>query len=199
MSPVITIAGKSGTSSKPKPKRARAKAPAKAKPAAKPKAKAKAKAKPAAKPKPAQNNGSAQRIAKDGRVLRVPKDLDPKVMRDFEGQLSEAGSRVKEAKAEHDQAIDDVHTVVSDAQEAGVPMAIIEDVTGISRQWLYKMGQFKGRKADNGDAEEAAPAPKPKRAAAKGSARKSSPAKRATSAANKTAKRGGSSIVKLAG
>jgi hypothetical protein len=206
--PIIKLPGKTGDTA-PAPRRTRAKAAPAAEPATpkrrpgRPKGSGKKTTTPAKRtPKPtAQDNGGGgeQRIAKDGRVLRTPKDLDPKLLSNFESQLTVAGERVKAAKQEHDAAIDAVHEIVVQAQEVGVPMAIIEDVTGISRQWLYKMGQFKGRKADNGDAEEAAPAPKPKRAAAKGSARKSSPAKRATSAANKTAKRGGSSIVKLAG
>ena len=143
--PIIKLPG----ATKPKPK-----AKAKAKPKAAPKpapAKSKAKPKPAAKskakPKPrakraataAQTNGGEQRIAKDGRVLRMPKDLDPAVLARFEGQLSEAGERVKNAKAEHDAAIDHVHSVVVQAQDVEIPMAIIEDITGISRQWLYKM------------------------------------------------------------
>ena len=204
--PIIKLPG----ATKPKPK-----AKAKAKPKAAPKpapAKSKAKPKPAAKskakPKPrakraataAQTNGGEQRIAKDGRVLRMPKDLDPAVLARFEGQLSEAGERVKNAKAEHDAAIDHVHSVVVQAQDAEIPMAIIEDITGISRQWLYKMSTFKGR-AGNGKAKKppshaenvrAAKAAKAKPAAKP--AKPSRTAKRAASAANKTAKRGGVAI-----
>src|SRR3954464_14171747 len=165
--PIIKLPGKTGDTA-PAPRRTRAKAAPAAEPATpkrrpgRPKGSGKKTTTPAKRtPKPtAQDNGGGgeQRIAKDGRVLRTPKDLDPKVLSNFESQLTVAGERVKAAKQEHDAAIDAVHEIVVQAQEVGVPMAIIEDVTGISRQWLYKMGQFKGRRpADTNGHSSAAP------------------------------------------
>jgi len=68
--------------------------------------------------------------------------------------VAKAGKVRKDLEIKHKASVDALHQAAVAALEAGVPMARVAEVSGISRQWLYKMGEFAGR--SNGDS---APAP----------------------------------------
>lgn len=70
-------------------------------------------------------------------------------------QLYSAGDKLRKTQVAHTEAVDNVNEVAQDALAAGVPMKIVHEQTGVSRQWLYKMGQ--SNKRDNGSTPERAP------------------------------------------
>jgi hypothetical protein len=168
MSPVIKLPAKSASKSSPAPAKPARKRTAVAKPAA-PKATtpkrtpAKAAAVQKAADHKAEHNGDRQV------VRRIPKDVDPKVLKRHETALTKAGEQVRKAKAAHDAAIDNLYETVQAAKEADVPMALIHEHTKVSRQWLYKMEKTvkRGGEGINTPAKSTAPAtPARKRAAA---------------------------------
>jgi transposase-like protein len=63
--------------------------------------------------------------------------------------VTKAGDRRRKAEAEHKASVDALHEAAQAALDGGVPMARVSDASGISRQWLYKMGEFAGR-GENG-------------------------------------------------
>jgi hypothetical protein len=96
--------------------------------------------------------------------------LDPKVLKQFQSELTEVGERLAAAQKEHDDASEAVHEIAAEARSNDIPMNIVTELLGVSRQYLYKglVGHGpNGRK--------------------NGGAKKSSTTKKATSAAKKTA------------
>lgn len=141
-------------------------------------------AKRATKASTAKKSTQAKKSSNGGapRGPRTPK-MDPKLLAKHVKALADAGSRRREAEEEHEAATSNVFEVVQDAIAAGVPMTIIANETKISRQWLYKMGNFRQR--TNGSK------PKAKAAAAKKggtTAAKRTPAKRGSATRKPAAK-----------
>lgn len=105
--------------------------------------------------------------------------------------LEAAGQDLAEAQQAHEDATNAVYAAAGAALEANVPMSIVSDLTGVSRQWLYKMGEHAGR---NGSGSKSAA----KRAAKSGVRGKSTATKRTTTRGRKPAaksgKRGGVKI-----
>jgi hypothetical protein len=108
-----------------------------------------AKAKPASKPAAKRTTTSTRAKAKTngGSSTRrsslwagTEKQLDTWI-----NKLSKAGSNLRKAQVVHTTAIDDVNEVALDALEAGVPMKVVHEETGVSRQWLYKMSSSNSR------------------------------------------------------
>lgn len=67
-----------------------------------------------------------------------PKPSDS-VIQTHEARLTKAGKRLAKAASEHDKAVDEVAELVRKARSKNVPMIVIHESTGLSRQWLYKM------------------------------------------------------------
>lgn len=80
---------------------------------------------------------------------RTPK-IDSKVLNTHVKALKRAGDARRKAEDAHNEAVNDLHAVAQAAIEAEVPMSVISRETGVSRQWLYKMGQFRERTNGNG-------------------------------------------------
>lgn len=70
-------------------------------------------------------------------------------------QLYAAGEKLRKTQVAHVEAVDALNDVAQEALAVGVPMKIVHEQTGVSRQWLYKMGQ--SNKRDNGRPTERAP------------------------------------------
>jgi len=87
---------------------------------------------------PAKGSGGAPRGP------RTPK-VEPKLLEKHVKALEAAGKRRADAEAEHDASVTNVHEVAQAALAAEIPMTLISDKLGISRQWLYKMGNFRSR------------------------------------------------------
>lgn len=173
--PAIKIGGRSATK-KPAAKPSTTRKPAAKKTAAKPAAKKTTATKAGAKSAPK----AAPKKAAAPRPPRTPK-IDPKIVSSFEKRLKAAGAKRAKTLEAHDAAVDEMATVVQEAMKAEVPMSIISNSTGVSRQWLYKISQFKGR---NG-----APAKTPgktTRAAAKPAAKRTTTTKAAAKPAAKS-------------
>lgn len=75
---------------------------------------------------------------------RTPK-IAKNVLDKHVAALRAAGKERKDAEKAHDKAVEGVHKAAQAAMKAEVPMSIISAEIGVSRQWLYKMGQFKER------------------------------------------------------
>jgi hypothetical protein len=135
---------------------------------------------PTAREQQAQQT-EAKRAAKtaaktDGPVRRASKNVDPRTEARLLKAVAKAGERRAKAEAEHKESINALHDAAREAIAAGVSMAKVADESGISRQWLYKMGEFAEREgvtSGNGNGKSAA---KP---AAKPAATRRAPAKRA--------------------
>jgi hypothetical protein len=174
-----------------------------AKPAAKPKAKAKPAAKrsgakattrpttrgkrtPAAKPVAKRGPGRPRKTAAEQaegtkRNTTGLAKTDPKLEAKLLKAVTAAGDRRREAKIEHEESVNALYEVAKEALEAGVSMAKVSDASDISRQWLYKMGEFAGREDGNGSS----------KTVAKKTTAKPAPAKRANARKGRTtAKRG---------
>ncbi len=115
---------------------------------------------------------SAGTTMSDGRVRR-PVTNDERVINKHIKILERVGAEREEAKVAHDEAVEAVYKATKAAMDAGVPTGVISEYAGISRQWLYKMGEHQGR---NGSDTAKSPARKP---AAKASTRASA-AKKST-------------------
>ena len=61
--------------------------------------------------------------------------------------LKEIGEDRAEADREKQAAVEAMYLVKEEALAQGVPMARIAELMGVSRQWLYNMGNFRGREA----------------------------------------------------
>lgn len=100
---------------------------------------------------PAKKQTSAKKTgAKRGapRGPRTPK-IAPTVLAKHEKALKAAGKDRRDAESAHDKAVENVHKVVKAAIKAEVPMSIISERVGVSRQWLYKMGTHRDRQNGN--------------------------------------------------
>jgi hypothetical protein len=137
--PVIRIGGKSnnGTASK--------KSSSKRSTATK---RVSSKASRARKTAPQTAPRSSSRVQKSAtaqkRAARKPK-VDEKVLNKHVTALKTAGNERKAAEAAHDKAVNNVHKAAVAAIKAGVPMGLVATTVGVSRQWLYKMGDFRDR------------------------------------------------------
>lgn len=103
---------------------------------------------------PAKKQTSAKKTgAKRGapRGPRTPK-IAPTVLAKHEKALKAAGKDRRDAESAHDKAVENVHRVVKAAIKAEVPMSIISERVGVSRQWLYKMGTHRDRQNGSGPA-----------------------------------------------
>ena len=89
---------------------------------------------------------STPRIRRAASWRRRAADVDPG---DPEAELleilREIGEDRAECEREHKAAVDAMHEVKEEALARGIPMARISELMGVSRQWLYKMGEFAGR------------------------------------------------------
>lgn len=68
----------------------------------------------------------------------------------WEKRLVAAGNRLKAAQEEHTAAVQALRELSQEAQGEQITMTAISDLTGVSRQWLYKMpehGNGNGTKA----------------------------------------------------
>jgi hypothetical protein len=134
----------------------------------KPKGKSTARPKASTGPKRSRGTTKAAPKRSTGRKTSTPArqpaqpKVDPKVLKEHTKALERAGARHRGAREELDEAINEVYEVVSAAQAAGVGMSLIERTVGVSRQWLYKMGNSSKR---NGNGNK--PAAKRSRSAAK--------------------------------
>jgi len=109
---------------------------------------------------------------------------DPKLEAKLLKAVKAAGDRRRKAEIEHKESVDALYEVAKEALDAEVSMAKVSDASGISRQWLYKMGEFADR--DNGTStSKAKPAPA-KRTTARKSTRTAT-AKRGTTTKKATA------------
>jgi len=155
----IKVAGKSTDKPAAKPARSTRKTPAR-------KAPARASAKRTERAKPAAAKSS------DGPVRRASKNVDPRTEARLLKAVAKAGERRKKAEMEHKESINALHDAAREAIIGGVSMAKDADESGISRQWLYKMGDFAEREGvtagnGNGNGKTAAKAPAARRAPAK--------------------------------
>jgi hypothetical protein len=170
------------------------------KPKAKPKAKAGAKAttRPTTRGKRTTAKPAAKRPAGRPRKTEAATDgpkrnatglakTDPKLEARLLKAVTAAGDRRRKAKIEHEESVNALYEVAKEALEAGVSMAKVSDASDISRQWLYKMGEFAGREDGNG-----ASTSKPAAKRAAKSTTKATPAKRTSTRKGRatTAKRG---------
>jgi len=79
-----------------------------------------------------------------GRRSAVPQ-TDDRTMKRLLADVEKAGKLRKKAEEAHKATVNALHDAAKAALEGGVPMARVSEVSGISRQWLYKMGEFAGR------------------------------------------------------
>lgn len=159
----IRAAGaKSTPAAKPKPKAKPAAKRSGAKATTRPTTRGKrgASAKPAAKRGPGRPRKTEAEAAEGTKrnVTGLAKS-DPKLEAKLLKAVKAAGDRRREAKIEHEESVNALYEVAKEALEAGVSMAKVSDSSDISRQWLYKMGEFAGREGGNG-ASTSKPAPK---------------------------------------
>lgn len=122
--------------------------------------------------------------------------VDPKVEAKLQKLVEKMGDRRAKAEAEHKEAINALHEAATEALDAGVSMAKVSDWSGISRQWLYKMGDFRGRGNGNGNGSNK-PAPKPA-ATRKSAAPQRQSARKGTSARKSATKTQGGSRRRVA-
>jgi hypothetical protein len=124
--------------------------------------------------RPAKSNG-------EGPVRRASKNIDPRTEARLLKAVEKAGDRRRKAEIEHKESINALHDEARLAIEGGVSMAKVADASGISRQWLYKMGDFADREGvTNGSGSKTAAKTATKRTT------RTAPAKR-TAAASKPA------------
>lgn len=71
--------------------------------------------------------------------------VDPAVLARYEDALIAVGDKMDEAQALRDEALSEAYEITQSALGDGVPMALVSDLTRISRQWLYNMGNHAGR------------------------------------------------------
>lgn len=88
--------------------------------------------------KPKQTEEAVDRRTARGKV-------DPDVLARYEDALVEVGQRMDEAQQMRDAALADAYEITQSALGDGVPMALVSELTNISRQWLYNMGNHGGR------------------------------------------------------
>src|SRR3954452_3882399 len=113
-------------------------------------------AKPAASKAATTKRGAKAKTAQLPTRRSTAATTDDRTMKKLLTAVQKAGDRRYKAKQEHEAAVDSLYEAAKAALDGGVPMARVSESSGISRQWLYKMGEFAGR--TNGDS--TAPAPK---------------------------------------
>lgn len=110
--------------------------------------------KPAAKRGPGRPRKQETQDEKAAPVRRNSTGVDPRAEAKALKLVTKMGERRAKAEAEHKESINALHQAATEAMEMGVSMAKVSDASGISRQWLYKMGDFRGRKnGGNGNGE----------------------------------------------
>jgi transposase-like protein len=142
-------------------------------------------------------------------VRRDSKGIDAKVEARLLKAVTRAGERRQKAKIEHEESVNALHTAAQEALEGGVSMAKVADSSGISRQWLYKMGDFRQdergghqlRANGNGEDKPAAKARSTRKVTAKPAAGKRSTTRRntKTTSASKPAVKRGRTKIRAAG
>ena len=126
------------------------------KPAPKPAAKPTAKRGTAATKRTSRSTSKPKAKAPTGPTRRSSKpQVSETQLNKWIKQLYSAGDKLRKTQVAHTEAVDNVNDVAQEALAAGVPMKIVHEQTGVSRQWLYKMGQ--SNKRDNGRPTERAP------------------------------------------
>lgn len=111
--------------------------------------------------------------AASNRRSSVPQ-TDDRTMKRLLSDVEKAGKLRAKAEAAHKASVQALYEAATNALNSGVPMAEVSKVSGISRQWLYKMGDF--AKRGNGSTAAA-----PKTTTRKASTAKATPAKSRTS------------------
>jgi hypothetical protein len=104
----------------------------------------------------AKRGAAAKRATKTAaaapKATRTPRatnsKIDARTEAKFLGLVEKAGKRRAAAEIEHKESVTALHAAAAAALEAGVPMAKVSEKSGISRQWLYKMGEFANRSVD---------------------------------------------------
>ena len=169
----IRVRGASKEEAKPKAKPAKSRP---AKRAAKPAAKAPAKRGPG-RPRKSESESTGT-----GRPRRYKtSDIDAREEAKLVKLVEKAGDRRRKAEEEHKESVSALHEAAAEALQAGVSMAKVADASGISRQWLYKMGDFADRstqlRAGNGKSNGKSEAKSVKRPPAKRNTRTQSASK----------------------
>jgi hypothetical protein len=180
--PAIKIRARGGAATEPEAKPKATRKSAAKKPAAKRASTRKAAASAAA---PKRRGPGRPRKAEGEPVRRNSTGVDPKVEARLLKLVEKAGDRRRKAEIEHKESVNALHDAAQEALAAGVSMAKVSDSSGISRQWLYKMGEFADR-SNGGSTPAKAPA---KRAAAKPAAKRTTTRKTASKTAAKPAAR----------
>jgi transposase-like protein len=128
---------------KPKPTRKTAGAKATTRPTTRGKRTAKPKTTPAKATPAKRGPGRPRKPEGAAPVRRDSKGIDAKAEARLLKAVTKAGERRQKAKIEHEESVNALHTAAQEALEGGVSMAKVADSSGISRQWLYKMGDFR--------------------------------------------------------
>jgi hypothetical protein len=126
--------------------------------------------------------------------------VDPDVLKRYEDALVAVGDRMDAAQAERNEALEEAYEVTQSALADGVPMALVHELTRISRQWLYNMGKHQERGGSVTEGRRNGSKPKRKTSVAKKTgttARKPAAAKAKTTARKPAAKSGGGAKLKL--
>ena len=76
--------------------------------------------------------------------------VDPDVYATYEDALRDAGDSLREAQAAHTEALQHLKDLASAAFDDGMPMTLLHQLTGISRQWLYNMHKHETGARSNG-------------------------------------------------
>src|SRR4051812_11724995 len=100
-----------------------------------------------AKPKGTSQRGPGRPRKPEGAPVqhRASKGVDPRQEAKLLKAVTKAGERRQKAEIEHKESVNALHDAARDALEAGVSMALVANASKISRQWLYKMGDFAER------------------------------------------------------
>lgn len=131
----IKIKTKSGGSSKGKSKSTRS---------SKPKSTSRSKSRGTTKSKSTSASRKRGAATTTKRKSPTPK-VDQKIVKKHVTALKRAGNARDKAQAAYDESVEEVFSTVQDALGDGVPMSIVSESVGVSRQWLYNMGNHKGR------------------------------------------------------
>ena len=188
---------RSGAKAKPAATRSTRKTAA-AKPATKRTTAKRTTTKPAASATKRTTGRAPGRTRKDGsepvRRSTPNPNLDAATMKRHIAAVTKAGQARKKAEAAHKAAVQALHEAATAAMDAGVPMARVAEVSGISRQWLYKMGEYADR-GGNGSGSKTAAKTAAKTTTAKATTRPTTRGTRSTKASTaKAPAKGGRKI-----
>jgi hypothetical protein len=123
----------------------------------------------------------ARKPTLSNRRSSVPQ-TDDKTMKKLLTDVQKAGALRKKAEEAHKASVQALYEAATNALNSGVPMAEVSKVSGISRQWLYKMGDF----AKRGNGASAAKASTRKASTAKATPAKSTTKRTQSKTAGKT-------------